>query len=103
MPLEAVAQMKDQPFWPQTVAVAHTLAYEAAVVGRGPVPTQRLANVDTPTLVLFGSNSGPRMQDAARAVADALPNARVHPMRGQAHGAPDPENVSTVLTAFFAS
>ncbi|GGS74955.1 alpha/beta hydrolase [Planobispora rosea] len=102
MPAEAVAGMKAQPFWAGIEAVAHTLAYEAAVVGPGPVPAHRLAAISVPTLVLAGSGSSPRMQTAAQAVADAVPGARVHRLEGQAHGQLDPEVLGAALTGFFS-
>ncbi|TDC65927.1 alpha/beta fold hydrolase [Actinomadura sp. GC306] len=101
MPAEAVAGMKAQPFWPQIEAVAHTLAYEAAVVGEGPVP-ERVAAVSVPTLVLAGSESSGRMRDAAQAVARRVPDARLEWLEGQAHGQADPEAIGLALEKFFA-
>jgi pimeloyl-ACP methyl ester carboxylesterase len=103
MSAEAVAQMKDQPFWPGIEALAHTLVYEAAVVGPGPVPAQRLAAVTIPTLVLVGVQSSARMRDAARAVAEVLPNSQHQELEGQAHGQLDPQLLGTELAAFFAT
>ncbi|XRQ14708.1 alpha/beta fold hydrolase [Actinomadura welshii] len=102
LPAEAVADMKAQPFWGQLEAVAHTLAYEAAVVGEGPVP-ERLSAVSVPTLVLAGSASSDRMRDAARAVAGKVRDARLEWLEGQAHGQLDPEALGTVLGGFFSA
>ncbi|GAA0592903.1 alpha/beta fold hydrolase [Actinomadura livida] len=101
MPPEAVAGMKEQPFWPGIEAVAHTLAYEAAVVGDGPVP-ERVSAVSVPTLVLAGSASSGRMKDAAREVAGRVPDARLEWLEGQAHGQADPASIGLALEKFFS-
>lgn len=103
LPAEMVAQMRAQPFWAAMEEVAHTLAYEAAVVGPGPVPAERLAGVGVPVLVFAGSESSPRMRDAAAAVTAALPDARLHTLEGQAHGALDPAALAGLLTRFFTA
>lgn len=38
VPVEAVAAMPVQPSWPKLEEIAHTLAYEAAVLGPGNPP-----------------------------------------------------------------
>ncbi|WP_336206367.1 alpha/beta fold hydrolase [Nonomuraea sp. LPB2021202275-12-8] len=101
LPAELVGGMKGQPFWASMEAAAHTLAYEAAVVGPGPVPSQRLAAVFAPTLVLAGAESTSRMLEAARAVAGALPDARLRVMEGQAHGQLEPAVLADALAGFF--
>lgn len=68
--------MKAAPFWAGIEAIAHTLAYEAAIIGAGPVPVNRFAAIKVPALVLVGSESAARMPDAARTVADTLHYAR---------------------------
>ncbi|WP_239095326.1 alpha/beta fold hydrolase [Planotetraspora silvatica] len=103
VPAEMVGQMKTQPFWAGMEAVAHTLAYEAAIIGPGTVPAERFASVNTPTLVLAGSQSPARMRDAAQVVADVLPNARLQPLEGQAHGQVDPESLASALATFYAA
>jgi pimeloyl-ACP methyl ester carboxylesterase len=84
-------------------AVAHTLAYEAAIIGPGPVPVRRFASISTPTLVLLGSQSPTRMQTAATTIAGALPNARLHTLQGQAHGRLDPQALGSSITDFFTT
>jgi pimeloyl-ACP methyl ester carboxylesterase len=101
IPAEMVAGMKSSPYWPAMEAVAHTLAYEAAIIGPGPVPVDRLAAVTVPTLVLVGSDSPDRMQTAARAVADALPAAQLQTLRGQAHGQVDSKDMAGRIAEFF--
>jgi pimeloyl-ACP methyl ester carboxylesterase len=67
MPLEAVTAMRAGPAWPQAEAIAHTLAYEAAVMGPGnALPAATLARLTQPTLVLTG-RAQPGVADQRRA------------------------------------
>jgi hypothetical protein len=79
--------------------LAHTLAYEAAVVG-GPVP-ERLSAVSVPMLVLAGSASSPRMRDAAQAVTDRVGDARLEWLEGQEHGQTDSASMASAVARFF--
>lgn len=101
MPAKLVAGMRTQPFWAGMEAVAHTLAYEAAVVGPGGVPVERFAAITAPVLVLVGSASPGRMVTAAEAVVAGVPAARLEQLPGQAHGQLDPEILGQVLAKFF--
>ncbi|MFC4530958.1 alpha/beta fold hydrolase [Sphaerisporangium dianthi] len=103
VPAEMIGQLRDQPFWAGMEAVAHTLAYEAAIVGPGPVPADRFASVAVPTLVLVGADSAARMKDAAHAVDAVLPDSRLKTLEGMAHGQVDTEILSAELAAFYAS
>jgi pimeloyl-ACP methyl ester carboxylesterase len=103
VPAEVVAGMKGQPFWPAMEAVAHTLAYEAAIVGPGPVPAKRFAAVSIPTLVLVGSDSPARMQTAATDVADAASTSQLHTLTGQAHGQLNPADLALPIIQFFTT
>jgi pimeloyl-ACP methyl ester carboxylesterase len=97
---EAVAGMRQTPIWPLFEAVAPTLAYDDAIMGDGSVPTQRLASISVPTLVMAGGASPAFMQEAAQAVARALPNAQLQTLAEQTHEVA-PEVLAPVLTAFF--
>lgn len=103
VPAEMLEQMKTAPFWAGMEALAHTLAYEAAIVGPGPVPVERFGAIEVAALVLVGSQSPARMQDAARAVVAAVPGSRLHTLEGQAHGQVDPASLAGELRAFFTS
>ena len=54
LPPEFVAQARNAPWWPAQEALAHTLAYDATIMGDYALPTERVAAVTTPTLVLAG-------------------------------------------------
>jgi pimeloyl-ACP methyl ester carboxylesterase len=71
--------------WKKLKAVAHTLPYDAAVMGDFTVPSSRLKMIKTPALVMNGSKTDARLKKAAQAVAAALPNAKHLVLPGQTH------------------
>jgi pimeloyl-ACP methyl ester carboxylesterase len=101
MPAEAVAPMRQAPFWPSMEAVAHALVYDAMIVEDFSLPPGRVAGVKAPTLVLDGGQT-PRLATAAQAVADALPNARRRTLEGQPHNV-DAAALAPALAEFFAA
>lgn len=100
-PAEAVAGMRQAPFWPLFESVAPTLAYDNAIMGDGGVPTERLAAITVPTLVMAGGASPAFMQEAAQAVAYVLPHAQLRTLEEQTHDVA-PEVLAPVLREFFA-
>jgi pimeloyl-ACP methyl ester carboxylesterase len=101
MPADFVAPMRAMPFWQSMEKVAHTLIYDAALVGDFSLPAQRLASVAVPSLVIDGGQT-PWLRNAAEAVARTLPNARRHTLDGQPHNVA-PEAIAPVLAEFFGS
>ncbi len=99
MPAEFVAQMRYAPWWPAQEALAHTLIYDAAIVGDNSLPTRRVASVRVPTLVIDGGETT-WLSHAAEAVAEALPNAQRSTLKGQPHNVA-PEAIAPVLVEFF--
>ncbi|GAA3697661.1 alpha/beta hydrolase [Nonomuraea antimicrobica] len=103
VPAQAVAAMRAQPSWAEIEAAAHTLAYEAAVLGPGnALPAGRLTAVTQPTLVLNGDQSPRWMANAASAVADAVPGAVRRVLEGQAHNVA-PRALVPELLEFFVT
>ena len=103
MPAEAVTAMRAGPAWPQAEAIAHTLAYEAAVMGPGnALPAATLARLTQPTLVLTGELSPAWLTSAGRAVAAAIPSANHRVLAGQAHGVSADALAPTLLEFFTA-
>lgn len=100
---EAVAAMRLQPSWSQAEAVAHTLAYEAAVMGPGnTLPAARLAAITQPTLVLTGGNSPAWITNAGKAVAGTIPAAAHRVLEGQTHNV-SPKALAPELLEFFTT
>ena len=71
--------------WPKLVRVAHTLPYDAAIMTNFRIPTAHFASISTPALIMNGSKSPVRLRDAARKVAQAIPQARHRELAGQTH------------------
>jgi pimeloyl-ACP methyl ester carboxylesterase len=101
MPPEFVAGAREQPFWPATEALAHTLAYDARIMGDYRIPKDRVAEVKAETLVIAGGADMPFMRETAQALADALPNGSVRFLDGQGHDV-DTAVLAPVLKGFFA-
>jgi pimeloyl-ACP methyl ester carboxylesterase len=105
VPREAVAEMRGAPYWPSMEAVAHTLAYDGAVmgdtIGGTSSPIERWASVTTPTLVVDGGASPTWARNAVETLVDTLPDARRRTLEGQTHDV-DPEVLAPVLKEFFA-
>ena len=105
VPPAMVAEMRQSPMWRGMEVVAHTLAYDGAVMGdtmSGDAATLRqFATVTTPTLVMDGGASPEWMHTSAQALAAVLPNARRQTLEGQTH-AVDSNVLAPALRAFFA-
>jgi pimeloyl-ACP methyl ester carboxylesterase len=102
IPEDVVAQMRHAPFRPGLEAIAHTLAYDAAICGDMSLPTGLLASVATPALVICGEQSVPMLRAAARAAAEKLPSGRLASLPGQSHDI-NPEATAPVIADFLAS
>src|SRR3712207_3934910 len=101
LPPEFVAQARNAPWWPAQEALAHTLAYDATIMGDYSLPAERAAAVTTPTIVIAGGASFPFMRITAQTLADLLPNGQVRILDGQEHNV-DPQAIAPVLVEFFA-
>lgn len=86
LPAEAIAGMRQSPFWPQGVKLAPTLAYDDAAMG-GAIPSEVFGSISTPTLVLAGGASPQMLQLGAKAVADVIPGSAFGTLEGQTHDA----------------
>jgi pimeloyl-ACP methyl ester carboxylesterase len=91
---EDIAGAKQSPYWPPLEALAHTLAYDAACVGDGPPPTDRLARISQSTLVATGGGTpdshatgvSRRFMDlAADAITAAIPQPERRVIEGGGH------------------
>ncbi len=100
LPPEFVAYARNASFWEAQEALAHTLAYDATVMGDSSLPVERASAVTVPTLVMAGGASFPFMRQTAQALADALPDGRHRILEGQEHNV-EPEALAPVLVEFF--
>ena len=105
VPIEAVASMRAESFWPGLESVAHTLSYDGRVMGDQmsgkPLPSDRWASVTIPTLVIDGGESPPWQRNAVQGLVDVLAEARRLTIEGQTHDV-DPVLLAPVLEEFLA-
>jgi len=103
-PAEQIEGMRQSPAWPIFEAVAPTLAYDAAALGKDrSVPIESAGKVKVPTLVMDGGASlafMPFMHESAKALAKAIPNAQQRTLEGQSHDVAM-DVLAPVLTEFF--
>lgn len=101
MPTDVVAEMRNAPFRPALEGIAHTLVYDATIVGDLKLPAELLASVMTPTMVIDGENSPPLLRHSARAVAEALPYGQGCTLAGQTHNI-SPDATAAALEDFLS-
>jgi alpha-beta hydrolase superfamily lysophospholipase len=85
LPPQVIAGMRQSPAWPAMEAVAHTLAYDAAVMGDSTVPTTLIASVNVPTLILTGGDTGAWADSAAGALSAVMPFSEHRVLERQTH------------------
>jgi alpha-beta hydrolase superfamily lysophospholipase len=101
MPREFVAQARQAPWWRAQEEIAHTLAYDATIMGDYSLPSETITAISVPTLVLDGGAGEEWMQLTARTIADLLPDGRHGTLAGQQHNV-DPAVIAPALKGFFA-
>jgi pimeloyl-ACP methyl ester carboxylesterase len=90
IPAPFVALMPLMPLWKGMKAVAHTLPYDWAALGRDnmygePLRAEEWASVTVPTLVVSGAKSPAGLKNGSRALAEVLPNAEFRELEGVGH------------------
>lgn len=101
IPAEMVAQLRHAPFRPALERIAHTLVYDATILGEMEVLATQLGSIPTSTLLISGEASPAMLGDAAQAVTDALPHAQHRRLPDQTHDLV-PSVLAPVLETFFA-
>jgi pimeloyl-ACP methyl ester carboxylesterase len=102
MPPEFVAQARAAPWWKSQEDLAHTLAYDATIMGDYSLPTEKAASVTAPTVVVAGGSSFPFMLQTAAALAKSFPRGEIRVLEGQSHDV-DPAVLAPVLMEFFGA
>ena len=100
LPDEFVAQARNSPWWPAQEALAHTLAYDATIMGDYSLPVERAASVTAPALVMAGGASYDWIRDSGKKLAEILPNGTYVELAGQSHDV-SAEAEAPVMTEFF--
>lgn len=85
MPRAITWVMRLLPMWKKLKSIAPSLPYDCRVMGDFSLPRERARQISVPTLVMHGARTWPVLQDAARALADAIPGARQQTLPGQTH------------------
>jgi pimeloyl-ACP methyl ester carboxylesterase len=103
MPPEMVEGMATDP---SMLALAPTMVHDLEITGErsrgGTIPTELVASIEVPTLVLCGDETLPFFQDTAKAITDLLPDGTLRVLRGQGHDAAT-EVVAAVLGELLSS
>lgn len=102
MPAEFVAGARQSPWWPDQVKIAHTLEYDATVMGSYEIPEDRARSVKAPTIIVDGGASFPGMRETADRLAELIPNAERVTLEGQQHNV-DGAVLGAALKKFFAA
>ncbi|RSS57689.1 alpha/beta hydrolase [Streptomyces sp. WAC07061] len=106
VPAELVGQIRASGLWSHFAALAHTLPYDARVMGDTmsghPLPADRWAAVRIPVLAIGGGASDPWLQSGARVLAALLPTGRHRTLDGQTHDV-DPPALAPALAEFFGA
>lgn len=90
IPEPVIVQLRTAPFRPALEAMAHTLVYEARILGDGGVPFDRVRAVHGPLLAIAAGKGPPFMRETAEAVARAAPDGRALVLEAATHDlAPD--------------
>lgn len=104
LPDEAVAGMRQSPFWAGMEAVAPTLAYDGRIMGDTmsgrPLPVDRWASVTVPVLVGSGDAGAPHMLTGATELAAAGDNFILRVFPGEDHTI-DAKALAPALIGFF--
>lgn len=82
---EEIEVFRKDPGWKSRLEAAHTLAREERAVSEYRFDADRFANMNTPTLLLTGSESPQIFRESIKAVHHSLRNSRIVTFEGQAH------------------
>ena len=101
-----IALMRLMPAWKKMTGLAHTLPYDLSMVvpheQERPLPAGCYADVHPRTLVMAGGRSPAWMRGSQRAIADALPDARMETLAGLTDMV-KPAVLAPVVTRHFLS
>jgi pimeloyl-ACP methyl ester carboxylesterase len=85
LPDPVVAQLRNAPFRPALEAMAHTLVYDATLLGDGQLHLERVRAIAAPTLAIAAGAALPFMRATAETLARALPAGRSLVLEGATH------------------
>jgi len=92
--------MSITPAWSKLKAVAHTLPYDAAIMGEYTIPVKLASSVTTPALVAGGEKSPLSLRNAVKQLAKAIPHTELKILKGQNHNV-SAKAIVPVLVEYF--
>lgn len=106
LPEEFVAQLRQSPMWPALEAMAESVVYDATIMTTLARPTMAMTAMTAmtvPTLIIAGAQTWPKLGDAARRLAAAIPTAhRAEVPGGENHEIP-PGPTAAVVRDFLST
>jgi pimeloyl-ACP methyl ester carboxylesterase len=100
---EEISAIKKAPSWPARVAAAHTVPRELRAFGAQAFDPAWAAKIPVPVLLLVGADSPDEIKANPEIVANALPDARIEVLEGEAHIAhlTDPQAFAETVLSFL--
>ena len=98
-----IRRLEAEPRWADQLKMVPTLLQDVEIAQAYVIDRDRLASLQLPVLLLLGEASPDWMNASVRAVASALPRARVETLAGQGHLAlfSSPATLATALLRFL--
>jgi pimeloyl-ACP methyl ester carboxylesterase len=101
LPEPVIVQARHAPFRADLEAIAHTLVYDATIIGDGQLKPDLARQVKVPTLAIAAGAAPPFMRETAQALAQLVPDGRALVLEGATHDLV-PEVLAPPLLDFFA-
>jgi pimeloyl-ACP methyl ester carboxylesterase len=102
LPAPLVEQLRTAPSRAALEAMAHTLVYEARILGDGLLPREQVRAVRCPTLAIAGGKAAPFMRETAEEVARLAPHGRALVLEQATHDLV-PEVLAPPLRSFYGT
>jgi pimeloyl-ACP methyl ester carboxylesterase len=97
LPSDVVAGIRQAPFFPSLEAMAQSVVHDAVLTTSLPVPTQEMASVEVPTVVMRGGRTWPLLAVAAERLAGTMPNARLEILHDASDHGLDPVSTAAAI------
>lgn len=101
LPSFALDGMRASPFWKTAIAMAHTLPYDAAIMGDCTIPAEKLNNLKIPVWIGTGGKADMKTQLGAKELAESLPTSELEILEGYDHRIPM-KVLAQILKDFFS-
>ncbi|WP_277678342.1 alpha/beta fold hydrolase [Gracilibacillus dipsosauri] len=100
IPREVIDGMfRQSPQWNSMLKIAPTLAYDT-MLASDLAPLKKASKVTVPVQIIVGKENPKNMQEVAKQLSEAIPNAKLIELEGQNH-MPDPKLVLQIMSSFL--